>query len=220
MRKSLDPVQRLTEWLRKLESRVKSLETTPRLQNASISKGALRILSDEGLIVVGSARIDGVLTGSGSFNWDGDMNLTGSQTITGPTTFTGTLTVNGAWSLDGNGDITGNVDLTGDFRVATGGRILVDDMVIDPTGGGSVTFPGGAVVQADPGGGIRVTQGTNRVYVGAGLVSMQNGSRTFGISSSGFTINNIPTIPASSANGAVEGTLWVDSFGSLFRVIP
>jgi hypothetical protein len=148
------------------------------------------------------------------------MYLRGAQNVTGDVTFTGQMTVNGPWTLVGAGEITGNVDLTGDIQVLSGGRILVGDMVIDPSGGGSVTFPGGAEVSADPGGGVRMIQGTNRVYVGSGLVSMQNGTRSYSISSTGHRMSGLNERESALANGAPAGTIWTDGSGGVYRIIP
>lgn len=188
------------------------------LQNASIGRGGLRVydggwirIEGGGLAVTGTQTVSGRLEGSGTFDWTGPMNLRGEQSVTGPTTFTGQLTVNGPWDLNGNGDITGNVGLTGNMTVGS--------MVIDPASGGSVTFPGGAMVQADPGGGVRMVQGSNRVYVGGGLVSMQMGTRSISISASGIQMSGLDVITSSLANGAPSGCIWTDGTGEVFEVV-
>ncbi|WP_193596067.1 hypothetical protein [Microbacterium sp. YJN-G] len=215
----VDNLGDLKQEIRDLMRRIRVLESASPLGWSSVTEGALEIRSPEGLIVIGSAKVSGTLTGSGTFDWTGPMNLQGAQTITGPTTFTGQMTVNGPWKFVGNGQITGDVDVTGNIKILPGGKIQVGDMIIDPTGGGSVTFPGGAVVQADPGGGIRMIQGLNRVYVGSGLVSMQYGSRTIALSASGQRMDGLPTTPSSLANAAPVGTIWSDTSGQLFRVV-
>lgn len=217
--------------LKELERLVRRLLTQSPLGFSSITRGSLRVASNEGLIVEGSAKVSGWLIvtgtervvgrleGSGTFDWTGPMYLRGAQNITGDVTFTGHLTVTGPWTLVGAGEITGDVDLTGDIRVLSGGRILVGDMIIDPSGGGSVTFPGGAEVSADPGGGIRMIQGTNRVYVGSGLVSLQYGTRSWSVSGSGHRMGGAETIPSSLAGGAPAGTLWSSTSGDVYRVV-
>ena len=190
------------------------------IQNASIGRAGIRVydggwirIEDGGLSVTGSAVVSGYLDitgrlqGSGEFAWSGPMEITGAMEVTGP------LTVDGSWDLNGDGEIRGNV------TVLAGGRIKVGNMIIDPAGGGSVSFPGGAVVDADPGGGVRMTQGTNRVYVGAALVSLQYGTRTIAISSSGQRMSGMPTTPSSLAGGASPGSVWSDTSGKLYRVV-
>lgn len=190
------------------------------IQNASIGRAGIRVydggwirIEDGGLSVTGTADVSGYLDitgrlqGSGNFAWSGPVNLTGVTTVTGP------LTVDGSWDLNGNGEIRGNV------TVLSGGRLKVGNMIIDPSGGGSISFPGGAVVDADPGGGVRMTQGTNRVYVGPGLVSLQYGSRTIAISASGQRMSGMPTTPSSLAGGASPGSVWSDTSGQLYRVV-
>lgn len=197
------------------------------IQNASIGRAGIRVydggwirIEDGGLQVTGTASVSGRLEGSGVFDWTGPMNLRGAQTVTGDVTYTGKLTVNGPWKLVGAGEITGNVKLTGDFEVLPGGRIKVDGMIIDPSGGGSVTFPGGAEVSADPGGGIRMIQGANRVYVGSGLVSLQYGTRSYSISASGHRMGGLNVRESALANGAPAGTVWADESGGVYRIIP
>ena len=208
MRKPLDPMQRLSQWLRKLESRVKTLETAPRLQNSSISKGALRILSPEGLIVVGSASVsglldvDGTLDGTGSFDWSGPWELSGAGQITGDVTATGT------WTWQGDLNLSGDMDVTGDITILPGGRIVVDDMIIDPADGGSVKFPNNAVVSADDLGGVQMRQGTASVFVGPGMVAMQLGTRSISITNSGIQVSGMSTLSMSLAPaGAFVGAV-------------
>lgn len=222
MRSPIDPLQRLGQWISKIDRRLKVLETAPRLQNASVSKGSTRFIGLESLIVIGSQLVSGLLHVVGRVTISG----LGILEVLGLIDLTGRMVV----SADGE-IVIGNVTIKdGKITVGAGGaQIVIDgatgkitagDLVIDPSvGGGSVTFPGGAMVQADPGGGVRVTQGTNRVYVGSGLVSLQFGSRTFGITASGFTINGLPTIPSGFANDAPVGTIWTDGTGDMFRVI-
>lgn len=157
--------------------------------------GGVRILGD------GYIDIDGDLTGAGDLSWTGPWNLSGLGTVTGDV----------AWS--------GDLNLTGNITVLPGGKIQVGDMIIDPADGGKVIFPNDAIVQADPGGGIRMIQGLNRVYVGSGLVSMQYGSRTIALSASGQRMDGLPTTPSSLANAAPVGTIWSDTSGQLFRVV-
>lgn len=180
------------------------------IQNSSIGNAGLRFYDagsatfegGGGIIITDSGYIqmDGDLTGAGDFIWTGEWQFTGEGTVTGDV----------AWS----GDFT----LTGEMIVAGSGRILVGDMIIDPSSGGSVAFPGGAFLQADPGGGIRLSQGTNRVYVGTGLVSMQMGSRSVAIAASGIQMNGLDTIPSGLAGGAAPGTLWSDG-SEVLRVV-
>ncbi|OIU88666.1 hypothetical protein BFN01_04275 [Microbacterium sp. AR7-10] len=208
------------------------LETMVYGRSSSVTNGRTRFAGNESILVEGSGKVEGWwivtgtqrvtgrLEGSGVFDWTGPMNLRGAQTVTGDVTYTGKLTVNGPWKLVGAGEITGNVKLTGDFELLPGGRIKVDGMIIDPSGGGSVTFPGGAEVSADPGGGIRMIQGANRVYVGSGLVSLQYGTRSYSISASGHRMGGLNVRESALANGAPAGTVWADESGGVYRIIP
>lgn len=223
MRSPIDPLQRLGQWISKIDRRLKVLETAPRLQNASVSKGSTRFIGLESLIVIGSQLVSGLLHVVGRVTISG----LGILEVLGLIDLTGRMVV----SADGE-IVIGNVTIKdGKITVGAGGaQIVIDggtgkitagDLVIDPSvGGGSVAFPGGAMVQADPGGGVRVIQGSNRVYVGSGLVSMQMGTRAISISASGHQMTGMDTIPRSFANGAPAGCIWSDGSGEILRVVP
>lgn len=141
---------------------------------------------------------------------DGTLRITGRLEGNGTIIWQGTIDLQGPWKLTGNGQITGNVDITGilklmsDLIVENNGRVLVGNMVIDPTEGGSIALPGGAKVQADPNGGVRMIQGDNRAYVGPTLVSLQYGAdKSIALSNSGITVRGAPV----SENGT--GLSWV-----------
>lgn len=190
-------------WIEKLVRRIERLESGAMLENSSITNGRLRLIG--GLLLIdsgGTLQVVGQFNGNGTFSWSGNWAFTGPGTVSG----------NVAWS--------GDLNLTGDIKVLPGGKVQVGDMIIDPANGGSVAFPGGAKVMADALGGVQMIQGTNKVFVGSGLVSLQNGARTFSISGSGFSIDGLPTIVESLANGAVPGTMWVTGSGQMYRVIP
>lgn len=180
-------------------------EAVAALQNSSIGRAGLRFyaggralfqggggiqIDDDGYII-----LNGNMTGEGEFDWSGNAIFRHTVNIVGPTALGATLTVTAA------------------------GKIIVGDMVIDPTSGGSVTFPNGAVVSADGLGGVQMRQGANSVFVSPGLVSMQYGARSYAISASGHQMGGLETTPSSLAGGAVPGTVWSDSSGELFRVV-
>ncbi|MEJ1087059.1 hypothetical protein WDU99_01865 [Microbacterium sp. Mu-80] len=201
----------LGQEIRELKRRIRVLESASPLGYSSISEGALEIRSAEGLIVVGSARVDGTLSGSGTFSWTGGMNLQGDQNVTGPTTFTGQMTVNGPWTLVGAGSITGNVDLEGilsllsDLLVKAGGRIVVEG--------------GNPIVLEQSGGTAHILMGGSEIRGGDGGVGIYPGSGPSIISSSaGVRIAYLPTIDSASAGGAVPGTVWCNALGYFYRV--
>jgi len=140
--------------------RVRDLETQSPVGFTSVTRGALRIASNEGLLVQGTARtsgtqyIDGRLEGAGTFDWTGPMWLRGSIMLPGNLTGVGTLLWSGPWELRGNGSITGSAAITGTLNVAGAttlnndltlgtGRIVVGPMVFDRGGayGGRITAP-------------------------------------------------------------------------------
>lgn len=148
----------LEAMVRELQRRIRVLETQAPVGFTAVSRGALRILSAEGLIVEGSARVggllavtgtetvDGRLEGSGVLDWSGAVWLRGSVMIPGNLTGVGTLLWSGPWELRGNGSITGNATILGTLAVngaATlnndltlgSGRIVAGSIVIDKNGG-------------------------------------------------------------------------------------
>lgn len=120
--------------------RIRVLETQAPVGFTSVSRGALRILSPEGLIVVGTARVtgtqyvDGRLEGDGVFDWSGAVWLRGSVMVPGNLTGVGSLLWSGPWEMRGNGDLTGNVALDGDLSLRNG-RIVAGSIIIDKNGG-------------------------------------------------------------------------------------
>lgn len=157
---------------------------------SSVSEGALGILSNEGLIVDGSAKVTGwlIVTGTervtglleilgtlraaGVIEFTGPTTIAGTTEITGDTTVTGKLTVEGAWSLDGEGEITGNVGLTGDLNVAEGGRITADNVRIED---GKV-YVGDLVLEPNENGGTVKFPGGSQVYASGTTLSLYSSS--------------------------------------------
>ncbi|WP_404475130.1 hypothetical protein [Microbacterium aerolatum] len=188
--------------------RIRVLETQAPVGFTSVTRGALRVASNEGLLVEGSAKVDGWLVvtgtervtgrleGSGTFDWTGPMNLRGAQSVTGPTTFTGQVTVNGPWDLNGNGDITGNV------VVRSGGAITVQGPGGNVTLSSSYSAPrinlGGA--QIDGGSALTFTAGTTVIYFANGTI-------------------RIAGIPTRSGTGLPAGAVGADPDGSLWRAV-
>jgi hypothetical protein len=134
--------------LAKLVRRIEKLEAAAPVGFTAVSRGALRIVSEEGLIVEGSARISGVMTGDGTLLWTGPITFTGPFTINGATTQNGEYTVDGdttvngdfdvvgTWDLQGNGKITGNVGMTGVLTIQTGGAVKVGTVTLGITSNG------------------------------------------------------------------------------------
>lgn len=166
---------------------------------SSITRGALRIASNEGLLVEGSAKVSGwlvvtgtarvvgLLEGSGTLDWTGPVNLAGAQTVTGPTTFngtwklagngeitgnvtsTGTWTQNGIWRFNGDGDITGDVDVSGNISVWSQGKITV-------TGGSSPATLQNGKMSFGTGGSVEADTGVGGVRLLAGDAVVNAGS--------------------------------------------
>lgn len=137
--------------LRRLQERVRILETANPLEASSVTNGQIRIIGgtirvDGGgnLIVNGTMSVNGMSTVTGSFTVSGPWNLSGAGTIsgnvtiTGNVTATGTLTQNGPWNLNGAGTIAGNVTQTGNttqqgnVTLTGGGKITAGNVIVEP----------------------------------------------------------------------------------------
>ncbi|MCJ1687791.1 hypothetical protein [Rathayibacter sp. VKM Ac-2927] len=101
-----------SELLRRLE-KLERLVTQAPIGYSSVTHGALRILSEEGL-VVGEA--------------EGENAGQGSQKVYGTVEITGTLRGDGTIDWDGPADFTGRLGVTGTMHVTGGGRIVSSDV--------------------------------------------------------------------------------------------
>lgn len=122
----------------KLVRRIEKLEAAAPVGFTAVSRGALRITSDEGLIVEGSARISGRLLGDGELTWTGPITFTGPFTIDGTTVQNGEYTVTGPFHVNGTTDINGDTTVNGLF-----------DVVGDSNFTGEVTIDGGWHLNGD-----------------------------------------------------------------------
>jgi hypothetical protein len=158
--------------IRKLVERIERLERAAPVGFTAVSRGALRITSDEGLIVEGSARISGVLDGDGDLIWSGPIVFTGGFTINGTTVQNGEYTVTGPFHVNGTTDINGNTTVNGLFDVVGASKFT-----------GEVTVDGGWHLNGD--GDIRGNVSmTGVLTVGVGG-AIQVGTVTLGVTSNG-----------------------------------
>ena len=201
-----------------LVRRIEKLERQAPAGFTSITRGALRVASPEGLIVEGSEKVTGTLdvtgtlTVSGTINGDGTITWAGPVTFTGATNLNGPIEVNGAShfvglaTVDGDMDVNGtlNVDgpagingptflrgsteLTGDLTVDGGGKIHVGGMTLDPAVSGAGTV-----------GGISAPV---TLLLSAPTVQMTSSARVVGLlnAAGGVSLTNLPTIPGKTSN--------------------
>lgn len=224
--------------LRRLQERVRILETANPLEASSVTNGQIRIIGgtirvDGGgnLIVNGTMSVNGTSTVTGSFTVSGPWNLSGAGTIsgnvtiTGNVTATGTLTQNGPWNLNGAGTIAGDVNQTG--NTTQQGNVTL-------TGGGKITAGLIEITPSVSGGSIQFGSG-RRIDAGSGFLGVYDGGRFIVFNSSGVAINGgggptltvgpggiqgIPTIALSSApTGSFVGCIVADSNGAARRVV-
>lgn len=232
--------------IRALKERVRILETATPLQDASVTRGRLRVASADGFVaeavaggapavrvtglqvVDGVLRITGTLEGSGTWSWTGPWTLSGNGTISGNVTATGTLTQNGPWNMNGAGTIAGNVTQTGNttqqgnVNVTGGGKITVGSMVLDPTvRGGSIKFSGGPEVYAS-GSELSLYTGGSGSFISLdgsrGRLSGP-GTKWIDITGGGFQFAGLPTRSSATSNNAPVGCVWSDPSGNFYRVV-
>lgn len=205
--------------MRGIIKRLERLERAAPVGFSTVSRGALIIKSIEGLIVEGSAKITGILTGAGQFLWNGIVTLTSTFTATGTTRFEGDTTQQGPFHIEGA------TDLTGTMTVASGGKVTVAGS--DPVSLG-VTSSGAPGIEWSSGGRVvggassaSMTYSDKTVNVGAAGAILANAANRVVITASGTTIegalfNDLPTI---SATGRTPN-VWCDpSTKRFYRLI-
>jgi len=136
-----------TDQMKKQVDGIRRGGTASPVGHTSITRGGLRVASEEGLTVQGSQRVTGRLfvtgyeevsgqlhiTGSlvvsGNADVTGPMDVRGPLTVRGSTTFVGPLDVEGSTTFVGPLRIEGEVDVTGPFTVA-GTMDITGDLTI------------------------------------------------------------------------------------------
>lgn len=215
------------------------------LNGSSVGSGGMRFygegrltVENEGLYVVGTANISGLLnvTGTSTFTGDTSMNgptdVAGTFTVTGPTTLDGVTDIGGATTITGTLDVTGAMATKGtlsvegvttvksDLNVTAGGKINVGGMSLDPTDqGGSVAFAGGPRIGASAGS-LGIIDGTGeggaQLYIGGGVASLHGGGSVLGVESAGVTVSG-NLIAANLPTTTQKANLYVDSNGRIHR---
>ncbi len=222
----LDNLGDVAAALKSLIRRVRRLETAAPLQNAAITRGSLRVASEEGLIVQGSALVNGLLSVLGRVRIHG----LGILEVLSLIDLLGSMRVRGGGAINveaGGAIVVGNVRiqdgkiLVGSSVVIDGanGKITVNGMVIDPADGGTITFPGGAQLRADIGNGIQMQIGSTKISAQGSFVQLTIGTRSITISSSGHRMSGMDTISLSSVPGGFVGAVVANSSGDLSRVV-
>lgn len=188
---------------RRLVDRVRRLENTSMLQDASVSEGRLRFIG-------GTLRVDS----GGRVEIEGTLQIDGATELTGTTQITGPLTVTGTWELEGDGEITGDVDLTGELTVAGSQPIKLHTQggqAVITAGGGRLRGTSDGVNLDAPGGGsLFAAAGT---ILGAGATY---GSYQVSANAGGVQLHGIPTV---TGTGLPTGALLVDASGYIRKAV-
>lgn len=217
--------------MRELVKRIRRLEAGSPLGNSSISKGSLRIASEEGLIVEGSASVTGVLKGLGQLLWNGIVTLTstftakgvtrfeGDTTQVGPFHITGATDVTGLLTVNGNADFNGIVNIDGPLGVnglsyLRGTTEVSGDLTV--VAGGIITVGAGLTLEPlGAGGGAINFQPTGSISASIGRIVMisPDGTASLVVGNSGVSI----TLTSISATGKTPN-VWADANGKLWRL--
>jgi hypothetical protein len=208
--------------LARLVKRIERLEAAAPVGFTAVSRGALRIVSEEGLIVEGSARISGVMTGDGTLLWTGPITFTGPFTINGATTQNGQYTVDGdttvngdfdvvgTWDLQGNGKITGNVGMTGVLTIQTGGAVKVGTVTLGITSNGrpGLDFDGATLTEnADR---LALESGQATIGVAPGFAAVAFNENSVVVSDDRITIEGPVYMPGLPTISGVSGNVSID----------
>lgn len=241
MTRQTDP----SDWearLRKLERDVRQALRQTQLANASVTRGQVRIASQEGLRVEGTGRVTGTLYIDGLEQVDGTLRVigtldingpvdiagnvtrSGNETATGNTTLNGLLTVNGdaifnsssQATFNGPVDIVGATDITGTLN--TSGNTTIGG-TLNVTGATTVSndldVTGGGTIQA---GNVTITPANGgRVSIGSTTInsdgSITNVANT-GLRINDATVTGMPTLTSVQiAAGAYP--VWAATDGHL-----
>lgn len=211
-------------WIKDIFYRLRKLESGSFLESSSISYGRMRFIGgtlmiDSGgqFVLVGTASIDGTMTINGTFLLTGSgWRIVGSGSIEGPTTIVGTLQIDGDTRITGNLGLEGDIALTGNMSVEDGGKVLVGDMLLDPTEhGGAIIFPNGAQVFTD-GTTIQVFLGNSVVQVSEDYARLQHGGNVIEIDGQGARVS--PGAISSPSEGEAVTAIGVNANGRLRRM--
>lgn len=235
-----DPIPGILERLNALEKQNPLESGSVRSGRVRFIGGLLRIDAGGRVEIVGTLQVDGTSTVTGQFNVNGPFNLAGNGTITGDLTITGPVTISG------DVDLTGIMRVTGDIEIIGPGKIKIGDIVVEggkikagnvevelnkiTVGGGSspatlrdgaLSFGTGGTVAADvSNNGVRMAVGANQVYVGTGAASIQVGSQSMLVTSSGVFFPNLQTTPKSlTPEDNPIGSVFADGSGRIYRVV-
>jgi hypothetical protein len=211
-------------WIKDIYYRLRKLESGSFLESSSITSGRMRFIGgtlmiDSGgqLVVIGAASVDGTMTINGTFLLTGSgWRIVGSGSIEGPTTVVGTLQIDGDTRITGNLSLEGDASLTGNMAVEDGGKILVGEMLLDPTEhGGAVIFPNGAQVFTDADT-VQLYKGNSVAQISDSYARIQHGGDVVQIDGNGIRMSP-GAMQTESGTGLPVGTVRVGADGYLRR---
>lgn len=172
-------VQRALEQFGDLARRVRILEVRNPLENASVDRGGLYIKSNEGLVVTGSAKVEGWMVVTGTQRVTGRMEGAGTLDWTGPSFLRGATTIEGDLKVTKDLDVTATTKLRG---VVT----LLKDLIIQSPG--KITAGNIEIEPSENGGVIKI--GTARIWVNGNQFEIQAGGRQIWTDSTGLCVGS------------------------------
>lgn len=230
--------------LRRIEELEQLVSANP-LRSASVSRGTTEfrenstlLITDSNMRVVGVAYVSGRLEGEGTFSWSGPTLLDGSVEITNTLDVLASTRLRGETTIEGLTRLLAELIVEGKITVGNitieDGKIKAGNVEVEPdkitvAGGaspatlqdGALRFGTGGTVAADTSNnGVRMAVGPNQVYVGTGAASIQVGSQSVLVTSSGVFFSNLPTTPKSlTPDESPIGSMYIEPSGQAFRVV-
>lgn len=190
------------------------LTTQAPLGYSSISEGSLRIASNEGLIVQGSAKVEGWLIVTGTERVTGLLEILGTLRAAGVIEFTGPVTITGATSIEGETTISGDTDIAGDVEL--NGKITIpgdEPITLESVGGVAMIVAGGGRLRGASDGINLQAPGGGSVFAAAGAImgaGLTMGSNQIGVYPDGVRVFGADSVPASAVQqwaGFIDGVL-------------
>lgn len=202
--------------LRRLQERVRVLETANPLEASSVTNGRVRFIG--GLLLIdsdGTLQIVGQLIGNGQYRWTGPWRLEGPGTITGNVNQTGNTTQQGNVNLTGGGKVTaGNVTVEPN-RVTVGSAWLEDgELVLSNGAKVAVGLTGGtSSIGLLPGGSADISVNTLTAWLRATGAAVSVTTAQARISAPTIILDTLPT----GAPSGAKAVLVDPANGKLYR---
>lgn len=184
-----DRIDRPGDELRDLHTRIRRLEAGADIGFSSITRGRLRVASNEGLLVEGSSKVEGWLIVTGTERVTGLLEILGELVASGDITLSGTTDITGPVDITGAVHIDGTTSLTKTLTVSSPGKIVVAGVNDATLQDGALSFDTGGKLQAyTTGATLQNSTGVSAVRVGNGSTAMVFGGNQVRVETSGTVV--------------------------------